>query len=68
MDRQEELNGKVEYGNLMLHRIYRNLAPEEEKVMKPKGLPTLPLNDENAFEEFQKFLISCNDTPRRIVE
>ncbi|GAB1861404.1 DUF4806 domain-containing protein [Camponotus japonicus] len=41
----------------MLHRIHRTLAPEE-KIIKPKRLPSLPLNDENAFSEFQKFLIS----------
>lgn len=57
VDRQEELNGKIKHVILMLHRIHRTLAPEE-KIIKPKGLPSLPLNDENAFSEFQKFLIS----------
>lgn len=42
----------------MLHRIHRKLASEEKKIIKPKGLPALPLNDEDAFFEFQKFLIS----------
>ncbi|CAL1680968.1 unnamed protein product [Lasius platythorax] len=58
VDRQEELNGKIEHVILMLHRIHRKLAPEEEKIIKPKGLPAPPLNDEDAFLEVQKFLIS----------
>lgn len=59
VDRQEELNGKVDHVILMLHRVYRKLAPEEEKVFKPKILPPLPLNnEEDSFLEFQKFLIS----------
>lgn len=58
MDRQEELNGKIEHVILMLHRIHRKLAPKKGKIIKPKGLPALPLNDEDAFSEFQKFLIS----------
>jgi len=42
---------------LMLHRIHHKLAPEKEKIIKPKGFPALPLNNEDAFSEFQKFLI-----------
>ncbi|CAL1678829.1 unnamed protein product [Lasius platythorax] len=57
-DRQEELNGKIDNVNLMLNRIYRKLAPEEEKVIRPKNLPTLPLNNEDSFLEIQTFLMS----------
>lgn len=42
----------------MVHRIYRKVAPEEEKIIKPTGLPALPLANEDAFLEFQKFLSS----------
>lgn len=42
----------------MLNRIYRKLAPEEEKVIRPKNLPTLPLNNEDSFLEIQTFLMS----------
>lgn len=58
VDRQEELNGKIEHVILMLHRIHRKLAPEEEKTIKPKGLPPLPLNNEDAFFKLQNFLTS----------
>ncbi|RLU16421.1 hypothetical protein DMN91_010489 [Ooceraea biroi] len=57
VDRQEELNGKVEHVILILHKIHRKLAPEEETIIKPKELPTLPLTDEDSFSDFQKFLI-----------
>ncbi|XP_071582069.1 uncharacterized protein [Temnothorax nylanderi] len=57
-DRQEELNGKTDNVIVMLNRIYRKLAPEEEKVIKPKNLPTLPLNNEDSFLEIQTFLMS----------
>ncbi|XP_026829440.1 uncharacterized protein LOC105281535 [Ooceraea biroi] len=56
VERQEELNGKVEHVILMLHKIHRKLAPEEEKIIKPKELLTLPLTDEDAFSDFQTFL------------
>ncbi|EZA51150.1 hypothetical protein X777_10275 [Ooceraea biroi] len=56
VDRQEELNGKVEHVILILHKIHRKLAPEEETIIKPKELPTLPLTDEDSFSDFQKFL------------
>lgn len=57
-DRQEELNGKIDNVNLMLNRIYRKLAPEEEKVIRPKNLPALPLSNEDSFLEIQTFLMS----------
>ncbi|XP_011858257.1 PREDICTED: uncharacterized protein LOC105555825 [Vollenhovia emeryi] len=57
-ERQEEQNGKIDNVILMLNRIYRKLAPEEENVVQPKNLPTLPLNNEDAFLEIQTFLMS----------
>ncbi|XP_012534884.2 uncharacterized protein LOC105835836 [Monomorium pharaonis] len=58
VDRQEETNGKIDNVILMLNRIYRKLVPEEEKVRRPKNLPTLPLSDKDVFSEMQTFLIS----------
>ncbi|XP_018374683.1 PREDICTED: uncharacterized protein LOC108768660 [Trachymyrmex cornetzi] len=58
VDRQEKMNGKIDHVILMLNRIYRKVAPEEEKIIKPRNLPTLPLNNEDSFLEIQKFLLS----------
>jgi len=52
----EEVNGKLDHVNMSIARVYRKLAPEDESPIKPKGLPALPLKDEEAFYAFEEFL------------
>lgn len=37
-------------------RILSSFLPEEEAIVRPKGLPSFPLKDEDAFHAFETFL------------
>jgi len=52
----EEISGKLDHINMSFIRLYKKLSPEDPTPIKPKGLPQLPLKDEEAFHAFEQFL------------
>lgn len=60
IEQNEKIKGKLDQVNTSLVRVYKKLDPEDPAPIKPKGLPDLPLKDEQAFYEFEQFLKNDN--------
>ncbi|TGZ58109.1 hypothetical protein DBV15_11879, partial [Temnothorax longispinosus] len=51
-----ELNSKLDFIMIQNQRIMKKLYPEEAALKKPKDFPSLPLQSEDDFKNFEKFL------------
>lgn len=52
----EELNSKGDVLNMNVAKLLQHVAPEEAYVVRPAGLPGLPLRNETGLEAFESFL------------
>jgi len=64
----EELHQKVDVLSLNFQKIMAHIAPQETAIMRPEGMPSLPLKGEEDFDQFEKYLkdeVSFNQTVRK---
>lgn len=52
----QDISSKQDIILINQQRLISSLMPEEEAVVRPKGLPPLPLQNEDAFKAFETFL------------
>lgn len=56
LDIMQEESSKTDVLGMNVARILHNVAPEECAVVRPPGLPSLPLKDDDEFTSFEVFL------------
>ncbi|XP_036146886.1 uncharacterized protein LOC118644169 isoform X2 [Monomorium pharaonis] len=58
MELLHELNSKLDFIMIQNQRLMKKLYPEEIALKRPNNVPSLPLQSEDDFENFEKFLQS----------
>ncbi|XP_036144415.1 uncharacterized protein LOC118646615 [Monomorium pharaonis] len=58
MELLHELNSKLDFIMIQNQRLMKKLYPEEIALKRPNNFPSLPLQSEDDFENFEKFLQS----------